>query len=119
MTVLTMVSTTPLLTVPGGGAHAFVQVGGSKLHAVPHSTVLFDEQSKEKPQPPGGGMTVKLTRHEAWLDAQSYTVTVIGKTPTPTVIPAGGDWEQPTTPQLSEAHTDAGRQRSGIVPAQP
>ena len=36
----------------------------------------------------------------------------------PTPVPAGGDWEQPTSPQLSEAQTLAGRQRSGIVPVQ-
>ena len=58
VTVLTTVITTPLLGVPAGGTQAFVHVGGLKLHVVPHSTVLFDEQSKEKAQPPGGEMTV-------------------------------------------------------------
>ena len=66
------------------------------------------------PHPPAGAMTVKFTTHEAALDAQSYTVMVMGYTPTPTPVPAGGDWEQPTTPQLSEAQTLAARQRSGI-----
>ena len=76
--VLTMVSTTPLLGVPAAGTHALVQVGGLKFHWVPHSTVLFEEQIKEKAQPPAGAMTVKFTTHEAEFEAQSKTVTVIG-----------------------------------------
>jgi len=58
VTVLTTVTTTPLLGVPGGGEQAFVHAGGLKLQAEPHSTVLFDEQSKVNAQPPGGAMTV-------------------------------------------------------------
>jgi hypothetical protein len=54
VTVLMTVTTTPLLGVPGGGEHALVHVGGLKVQAVPHSTVLFDEQSKVNAQPPGG-----------------------------------------------------------------
>ena len=50
--------TTPLLGVPAGGTHALVHVGGLKVQAVPHCTVLFDEQSNVKVQPPGGAMTV-------------------------------------------------------------
>jgi hypothetical protein len=54
VTVLMTVTTTPLLGVPGGGEHAFVQVGGLKVQAVPHSTVLLEEQSSVNAQPPGG-----------------------------------------------------------------
>jgi hypothetical protein len=54
VTVLMTVTTTPLLGVPGGGEQLFVQVGGLKVQAEPHSTVLFDEQSKVNAQPPGG-----------------------------------------------------------------
>jgi hypothetical protein len=54
VTVLMTVTTTPLLGVPGGGEQLFVHVGGLKVQAEPHSTVLFDEQSKVKAQPPGG-----------------------------------------------------------------
>jgi hypothetical protein len=69
--VLMMVSTTPLLGVPAAGTQLLVQVGGSKFHWLPHSTVLFEEQIKENAQPPAGAMTVKFTTHEAALDAQS------------------------------------------------
>jgi hypothetical protein len=56
--VLMTVSTTPLLGVPGAGEQLFVHPGGLNPHCVPHWTVLFDEQSKVKVQPPGGWMTV-------------------------------------------------------------
>ncbi len=51
VTVLTTVTTTPLLTVPGGGEQLFVQVGGSKDHFVPHSTVLLVAQIIAKLHP--------------------------------------------------------------------
>jgi hypothetical protein len=56
--VLMIVTTTPLLGVPGGGAQLFVQLGGLKVHVVPHSTVLFEEQSRVNVQPPAGCITV-------------------------------------------------------------
>jgi len=54
VTVLTTVTTTPLLGVPGGGEQLFVQAGGLKVQVEPHSTVLFEEQSSVNAQPPGG-----------------------------------------------------------------
>jgi hypothetical protein len=66
-----MVTITPLLGVPAAGTQLFVQPGGLNVHVVPHSTVLFDEQSKENVQPPGGAITVKFTVQLAGLEAQS------------------------------------------------
>jgi hypothetical protein len=42
---------------PEASTHGFTGVGGSKLHVVPHSTVLFEAQVSEKPQPLEGGLT--------------------------------------------------------------
>ena len=74
VTVLITVTTTPL--VGGGATHAFVHVGGSKLQAVPHSTVLLVAQSMVKVQP-AAAVTVKGTTHWAMVPALSMTVKVM------------------------------------------
>jgi hypothetical protein len=73
VTVLMMVRTTPLDGVPAGGAQALVHVGGLKLHWVPHSTVLFDEQIMDKVQP-AAGVTTNGTKHWAAVPWLSVTV---------------------------------------------
>ena len=75
--VLTMVSMTPLEGVPCGGTQALVQVGGLKLHWVPHSTVLFDAQFKVKTHE-ASGVTTKFTLHTCCRPWESVKVTVIG-----------------------------------------
>jgi hypothetical protein len=52
-----------------------VHVGGSKLHAEPHSTVLFEEQIKVNPQPVP--VTLKINWHVAESPWLSVTVRVI------------------------------------------
>jgi len=76
VTVLMTVTTTPLLGVPGGGTHAFVQVGGLKDHWVPHSTVLFVAQISVKTHP-AAGETTKGTVHCAAVPRLSTTVNVM------------------------------------------
>src|SRR6185295_4658404 len=60
-------------------------------------------------------MTVKLNVQEALLVAQSVTVTVMGYTPGPTPVPAGGVWEQVSGPHRSKAQVRAAWHRSGMV----
>ena len=64
-----------------GGQPTIVMVGGGQYrHGVS--------------QPSGGGITTLFTTHEFVLPAQSVIVMVIGCEPGPTIVPAGGDWEQ-------------------------
>ena len=65
-----------------------------------------------------GAMTVKITTQLAELPEPSMTVTVIGCTPGPTMVPEADDWEHTTAPQLSLAQTDTALHRSGMTPAQ-
>jgi hypothetical protein len=76
VTVPVIVTTTPLLGVPGGGTQALVQVGGLKLQLVPHSTVLLVAQIKVKRQPATGD-TVNGTRHCVDVPRLSVTVKVM------------------------------------------
>ena len=43
--------------------HAFVPVGGSKVHVEPHSTVLFVAHSRAN-DPGAGGFTTKRSEHD-------------------------------------------------------
>jgi len=76
VTVLTTVTTTPLLGVPGGGEQLFVQVGGLKDQFVPHCTVLFVAQIRVNVHP-GPGDTTKGTKHWVEVPKISWTVKVI------------------------------------------
>jgi hypothetical protein len=109
---------TPLPGVPSGGQQALVNVGGLNVHVVPHSTVLFGAQISAN-GPVWGPLTVKTTVQEAVLPAQSVIVTVIGCVPGPTMVPAAGDCEHVSGPQLSEAHADDSAHKSGIAAVQP
>jgi hypothetical protein len=76
VTVLTTVTTTPLLGVPGGGEQLFVHVGGLKFQVEPHSTVLLVAQMRVKVHP-GPGETTKGTTHWAAVPRLSTTVKVM------------------------------------------
>ena len=69
VTVL-METATPLDGVPDAGMQALVHEGGSKLHGLPHSTVLFEAQMSVNLQA-GRAVTTKFTEQEAALEEQS------------------------------------------------
>ncbi len=78
----------------------------------------FQTGSQGPSHPPGGGVTVITTVQELLFPAKSQMVTVIGVTPGPTGVPAGGVCEQLARPQSSVKHW-LYRQRLGTTPAQP